>query len=55
LAAATVRSSMEAAKANGIVPGSKFATVSPTPSTNVRREIFDFVMVSSSIHVVGRG
>jgi hypothetical protein len=46
---------MEAAKANGIVPGSKFATVSPTPSMNVRREIFDFVMVSSLNPRVGRG
>jgi hypothetical protein len=30
------------------VPGTKFATVIPTPPpTNVRREIFDLVMISS--------
>src|SRR5260370_6771306 len=48
LAAATVRSSMDAARAKGVVPGMRFATVIPTPpSTNVRREILDLVMASS--------
>src|SRR6478609_6130714 len=48
LAAATVRSSIDAARANGVVPGIRFATVNPTPpSMNLRREIFDLVMGSS--------
>src|SRR5450631_3609368 len=48
LAAAMVLSSMVAAEANGIVPGRKFATVSPRPpSTNVRRETLNLVMTSS--------
>ena len=47
-AAAMVLSSMVAALANGIVPGRKFATVSPRPpSTNVRRETLNLVMTSS--------
>src|SRR5262245_29154475 len=41
LAAATVRSSIDAARANGVVPGMRFATVNPTPaSMNLRREMF---------------
>src|SRR4029453_12076890 len=48
LAAATVRSSMDAARASGMVPGMRFATVNPTPpSMKLRREIFDLVMASS--------
>src|SRR4051812_17551813 len=48
LAAATVRSSMVAASASGDVPGTKFASVRPTPpSITVRREIFDLVMATS--------
>src|SRR5712692_5025411 len=47
-AAATVRSSIDAAMASGVVPGMKFATVSPIPpSMNARREIFDLVMALS--------
>src|SRR5262245_10657250 len=46
LAAATVRSSMDAARASGMVPGMRFATVNPTPpSMKLRREMFDLVMV----------
>src|SRR5262249_5592207 len=45
LAAATVRSSIDAAKASGVVPGMRFATVNPTPpSMKLRREIFDLVI-----------
>src|SRR5437660_11929550 len=48
LPAATVRSSIDAARANGLVPGMRFATVNPTPpSMNLRREMFDLVMGSS--------
>jgi len=39
---------MVAAAANGVVPGKKFATVSPSPpSTNVRRETLNLVMTFS--------
>src|SRR2546430_14843032 len=48
LAAATVRSPIDAARANGVVPGMRFSTVNPTPpSMSLRREMFDMVMVSS--------
>jgi hypothetical protein len=48
LPAATVRSSIEAARASGMVPGMRFATVSPTPaSMKPRREMFDLVMAFS--------
>ena len=48
LAAVTVRSSIEAASASGVVPGMRFAIVRPTPpSMNPRREIFDLLMTSS--------
>jgi hypothetical protein len=43
-----VRSSMDAARASGMVPGMRFATVNPTPpSMKLRREMFDLVLVSS--------
>jgi hypothetical protein len=39
---------MDAARASGMVPGMRFATVNPTPpSMKLRREIFDLVRVSS--------
>src|SRR2546430_15010080 len=45
LAAATVRSSIDAAKASGVVPGMRFATVNPTPPwIRLRRDMFDLVM-----------
>src|SRR5215471_12323632 len=45
LPAATVRSSIEAAKAIGVVPGMRLATVNPTPaSMTPRREMFDLVI-----------
>src|SRR6185369_4496516 len=48
-AAAIVCSSIVAAWAKGVVPGTKFATVSPTlPCRNVRREKPDLDMTSSS-------
>src|SRR6187401_3075660 len=48
-AAAIVCSSIVAAWAKGVVPGTKFATVSPTlPCRNVRREKLDLDMTSSS-------
>src|SRR6185295_834015 len=48
-AAAMVCSSIVAAWAKGVVPGTKFATVSPTlPCRNVRREKLDLDMTSSS-------
>jgi hypothetical protein len=44
-----VCSSIVAARAKGVVPGAKFATVSPTlPCKNVRREKLDLDMTSSS-------
>src|SRR4026209_89346 len=48
-AAAMVCSSIVAAWAKGVVPGTKFATVSPTlPCRNVRLEKLDLDMTSSS-------
>src|SRR5437588_11102726 len=48
LAAAIVCSSMVAAKASGVVPGRKLATVSPAPAPmKRRREMLRFVMTSS--------
>src|SRR3982074_1839526 len=45
LAAGAGGASLAAARASGVVPGMRFATVSPTPpSMNLRREIFDLVM-----------
>src|ERR1051326_209629 len=48
LAAAMVCSSMVAPNASGVVPGRKFATVSPAPAPmKPRREMLRFVMTSS--------
>src|SRR5215471_5001068 len=48
LAAAIVCSSMVAARANGVVPGRKFATVNPAPaSMKRRRDKLRIVMTSS--------